>query len=341
MVSVHPAHTSFHQYRHTLNPSAAPIPTALPPIIIDPTLAPTATATPTQTIASTPMPTPTETPTPTATAPTVSPTPTATPTATMTPTLTPTVVPIPVPLGNDISYPQCGKAYPTGQDFGIVGINNGIATTTNPCLSSQLRWANGSAGTGVQAKVQLYVNTGNPGGLNTASWPKNNTDPAGNVAPNAYGTCDGSDSIACAWQYGWNRAVDDVQNKFIPTAQSAGISTDPTSYPWWLDVETANSWKDGPDSAYQSNAADLEGMVNYFQSKGIKIGIYSTNYQWGVIVKSVAAKSNLNGLNNWRPGAQDLTGAQSYCSLPPLTNNGKVIMTQYTSGSFDYNYSCI
>src|SRR5207247_1467291 len=136
------------------------------------------------------------------TTPTESPTPTATPTATptITPTETPAIVPTPTPIGNDISYPQCGKAYPTGQDFGIVGINNGIATTTNQCLSSQLNWANTSAGAGKQQKIQVYVNTGNPGGLNTPSWPKNNTDPAGNAAPNAYGTCDGSDSVACAWQ---------------------------------------------------------------------------------------------------------------------------------------------
>lgn len=101
-------------------------------------------------------------------------------------------------IGNDISYPQCGKTLPTGQGFGIVGVNGGIATTTNPCLSTELLWANLSFGTLNQTKVQLYVNTGNPGGLNTVSWPKNNTDPVGNISPNPNGTCDGSDSLACA-----------------------------------------------------------------------------------------------------------------------------------------------
>jgi hypothetical protein len=185
------------------------------------------------------------------------------------------------------------------------------------------------------------VNTGNPGGLNTASWPQNNTDPAGNVAPNPYGTCDHGDSVACAWQYGWNRAVDDVQNKFIPAAQAVNLNAEPSAYPWWLDVETTNSWKDGPDEAYQSNRAVLEAMVSYFKSRGIPIGIYSTSYQWGVIVKTVPAESVLNGLPSWLPGATDLSGAQANCALPALTSGGSVILTQYTLDIFDYDYSCI
>ena len=31
--------------------------------------------------------------------------------------------------GNDISFPQCGKTYPSGQAFGIVGVNGGKAST--------------------------------------------------------------------------------------------------------------------------------------------------------------------------------------------------------------------
>lgn len=193
-------------------------------------------------------------------------------------------------------------------------------------------------GTVNQAKVQLYVNTGNPG--LAGQWPTNNTDPAGNTAPNPYGTCDGSDSTACAWQYGWNRAVDDVQNKFIPAAQAAGVDTTPSDYPWWLDVETTNSWDSGSSDALTRNRVDLEAMVSYFQSRGIRVGIYSTNFQWGVIVGDIPSSSNLNGLSNWRPGASDIAGAQTNCSLSPLTSGGTVSLTQYTSG-FDYDYSCL
>ncbi|HVA96974.1 MAG TPA: hypothetical protein VND99_04930 [Candidatus Acidoferrales bacterium] len=267
---------------------------------------------------------------------------TLTPTPTATATPTPTTIPTPTPtitkVGNDISYPQCGNTFPTGQGFGIVGINGGIATTTNPCLSTELLWAGQSLGTANQAKVQLYVNTGNPGLLGT--WPVNNTDPLGDTSPNPYGTCDGTDSTACAWQYGWNRAVADVQQKFIPAAIAAGVDAIPSDYPWWLDVETTNSWDSGSSDALNRNRVDLEAMVTYFQSKGIVVGIYSTNFQWGTIVGSVPSNSNLNGLRNWRPGATDLSSAQSNCSLTPLTTGGFVVMTQYST-NFDYDYSCL
>jgi hypothetical protein len=314
-------------------------PTQTPTPTLDLTLTPTTTPTPTPTVDVTPTATPTPTliltvtPTPTAT-PSVSPTPTPTvdisPTATPTPTIT--------KVGNDISYPQCNNSFPSGQGFGIVGINGGIATTDNPCLSTQLLWAEQSLGTQNQAKIQLYVNTGNPG--LEGRWPGNNIDPMGNTAPNPFGTCDGSVSTACAWQYGWNRAVDDVQNKFIPAAQAAGIDSTPGDYPWWLDVETANSWDSGSSDALQRNRVDLEGMVTYLQSRGITVGIYSTSFMWATIVGDVPSNSNLNGLRNWRPGATDLAGAQANCTLTSLTSGGIIALTQFT-GSFDNDYSCL
>jgi len=244
------------------------------------------------------------------------------------------------PLGNDISYPQCSKALPARQAFGIVGVNGGLANTTNACLVKELNWAAQSVGDTTQPKVQLYVNTANPGGLNTASWPKDNTDPAGNLSPNPYGDCDGSDSLACAWQYGWNRSAEDHSQRFQPAAQSSGISSDASAYPWWLDVETINTWKSGSGFATASNDADLEGMTAYFQSVGARVGLYSTTAQWGQIAGSVSPSSNLNALANWRPGARNLSGAKSNCGLPPLTGGGYVSLTQYVSGSLDYDYSC-
>ena len=58
--------------------------------------------------------------------------------------------------GYDISYPQCGSAYPANPLFGIVGVNDGIVFSVNPCLASQIAWAGSASG-------QLYANTGNPG----------------------------------------------------------------------------------------------------------------------------------------------------------------------------------
>src|ERR1039457_2468788 len=45
------------------------------------------------------------------------------------------------PGGNDVSYPQCGVTLPSQQAFGIVGVNEGLANTTNPCLADEKAWA--------------------------------------------------------------------------------------------------------------------------------------------------------------------------------------------------------
>lgn len=251
----------------------------------------------------------------------------------------------------DISWPQCGQNLGINKrDFVIVGVNGGLATTTNPCLRDQLAWANQAKGAFMQPKLQLYVNTANPGGLNTASWPKNNTDPLGTVTNNPYGVCNGGDSLSCAWQYGWNRAAEAVQVRFKPAATAAGIKDKPEGYTWWLDVETENTWKSGSQFAYQSNVADLEGMVSYFKSLPnasprlpIDVGLYSTSYQWGQIVGSaVSSTSNLNGLASWLAGGGTRTGAIKLCYTAPLTARGKVALTQYwpAGSTLDYNFSC-
>lgn len=241
------------------------------------------------------------------------------------------------PLGIDISYPQCGKQVPKTQAFGIVGVNSGLATTTNACLKDQLIWANKSVGDTLQEKIQLYVNTANPGGLNTPSWPSSST------SQNPLGNCDGSDSLACAWQYGWNRASEDVSVRFAPAAIQAGINPSPSEYTWWLDVETINTWKTPTSSLNTlSNTTVLEGMTAYFQSVGGRVGLYSTAYQWGQIVgSSVSTNSNLTGLKNWRPGGANLSTAKQACTAAPLTTNGTVTMTQFISKNLDYDYSCI
>ncbi len=51
-----------------------------------------------------------------------------------------------IPAGNDVSYPQCGITMPTGQAFGIVAVNDGLANTTNPCLAAEIAWAQTSTG---------------------------------------------------------------------------------------------------------------------------------------------------------------------------------------------------
>lgn len=230
-------------------------------------------------------------------------------------------------LGNDVSYPQCNGSLPSGQAFGIVGVNGGVANTSNPCFSEQLFWAQMSSGATRQPKAMLYVNTANPGHA-AAIWPSNNTV-YGQQVLNPYGMCDGSEGAACAYIYGWTRAYEDATIRNV---------ANPASYKWWLDVETANSWS---DTDLAANAASLEGMTAYFTSIGARVGLYSTSYQWGIIVGDLQPESNLNGLDSWLAGARTQRGAQANCSNPPLTTSGHVTLTQFVSKNLDYDVSCI
>lgn len=247
----------------------------------------------------------------------------------------------------DISWPQCETELGVNnRSFVVVGVNGGLATNTNPCLQEQLTWAKTSPGITGFKGIELYVNTANPGGLGTPSWPSNNVDPEGDTAPNPHGTCNNGDTLACAWQYGWNRAVEAAQQRFIPAAQAAGISTIPGDYRWWLDVETENTWKEGSTFAKQSNVADLEGMMTYFKSLpstsgSVSVGLYSTNYQWNLIVGSqVTSGSNLRGRLSWLAGATGITTAGTLCKDSPLTSGGRVALVQILKDNIDYNVAC-
>jgi hypothetical protein len=232
------------------------------------------------------------------------------------------------PAGNDVSYPQCDETLPSGQAFGIVAVNDGLANTTNPCLAAEISWAQTSSGAARQPKASLYVNTANPG-RGVLDWPVNNNDPlTGQHVTDPYGACAGGNNQACAWQYGWDLADLDAQDRGVPS---------PGSYRWWLDLETINSW----ESSTQNNRADLEGMVSYFHRIGGTAGIYSTAKQWDPIVGTVPSTSPLYRLPDWIPGAKTLSQAKKNCRLAPLTGGGIVTVTQWKTPSANSDLSCL
>lgn len=250
------------------------------------------------------------------------------------------------PIGYDISWPQCNSKLPTGQAFGIVGINGGNAANTNPCLAEQLEWASQSTGEiAKQPAIQLYINTANPGEVRekAAAWPNTNTDRTGYKTPNPYGqTCDWANSLECSWQYGWDRALEAEIDRFAPAARQAGILEGAINYTWWLDVETMNTWQSGSEAALMKNVAALEGFASYFKNKNVKVGLYSTKTQWTQITGNhIGINSNLNGLDNWRPSGSNLNNAISNCGVPPLTDGGIISLTQYVQKRLDHNHSCI
>jgi hypothetical protein len=270
--------------------------------------------------------------------------------------------------GNDVSYPQCGTAFPASPAFGIVGVNGGLANDLNPCLGpspsypsyrqSELYWAaTATTGGTSQPGAGLYVNTADPGNIYSgnpvADWPTSSgaSDPYGACTTTTVTTSSGTytvgaDSPACAWQYGYNKATQDVS--WVSSAATAintqaGPNTVPGAagaYPWWLDVETVNSWQSGT-SGQAMNVADLQGMIAELRQAGVaSVGAYSTASQWGKITGGTTspASGSLSGIPDWIPGAKTLAGAKSNCRLAAFTA-GKVAVTQW-SGHPDHDYAC-
>jgi hypothetical protein len=227
--------------------------------------------------------------------------------------------------GNDISWPQCGTSYPSGQAFAIVGVNGGKASNFNSCFASEWQWAHTSAGGATQPPAQLYINTGNPGDVlaqyNVTDWPTTS------VAADPYGPCTGTwtDDRACSWEYGYERATADMN--FVGSSSGE----------WWLDIETSNSWTSDP----AKNQASLEGMVYALQQGSATVGLYSSSGSWSSIFGAVAGSSPLYSLPEWRPGARTLSKARSNCSLAPFEGDGIVEITQYVSTNLDYDHSCV
>ena len=268
--------------------------------------------------------------------------------------------------GNDVSYPQCGKTLPNSPAFGIVGLNDGLANDLNPCFGpsssypsytqSELYWAVARSTGNVtsQPLASVYVNTGDPGNMSgrtpVADWPKSGTTPYDGTCTTTTVTSRGrtytvgADSTACAWEYGHERATQDLswlskEASAIDSQRTSSVTTSPSSYPWWLDVETANSWQTGT-AGIAMNVADLQGMVTAFHTASISVvGVYSTTSQWSQIAgTTTSASGSLYGLPDWVPGASSLTGAKANCNLASFTQ-GKVVLTQWT-GTFDNDHVC-
>ena len=227
--------------------------------------------------------------------------------------------PPPTSRGYDISWPQCGSAYPSNPAFGIVGVNKGIVFSPNPCLASEITWAGGSA-------AQLYANTGNPGPALSSHWPKGQTSPR---------FCDPAhpDTADCAFDYGYNAAADSYADA-VAAFNALGLATSPAATTWWLDVETSNSWR----SDTTLNEAALQGEAWYFTSiaQVAKLGIYSTGYQWGVIT---GGSSAFGAYASWIAGVGNLQNAQSHCVGSGFTGGG-IALAQYASNGFDADLVC-
>jgi len=245
-------------------------------------------------------------------------------------------------VGHDVSYPQCAGSGSTGTTagslsgaFGIVGVTNGLPFSASPCWAAEYAWAAGRS-----YRAGLYANTANPAPRSSHYWPVSDArDPA--LCANSASTTD----PGCAYDYGWHAAASALATAQVTVPTAATL-------PWWLDVESANSWN-GNGTA---NAADLQGAVDLLRSKGVaRVGLYSTAYQWRAITGGYAASSaatyraawrsaftpryRLETLPLWIATTGDLAAAKAACST--TFTGAPAQLVQYVDGSgIDANYVC-
>ncbi|MBV9596786.1 MAG: hypothetical protein JOZ87_07975 [Chloroflexi bacterium] len=245
------------------------------------------------------------------------------------PVSAPGALSVPVPVinlqdGYDVSFPQCGESLPGTFAFTILGVNDGRAFDFNPCLTTLMNWALNSAPPAAtrQPRVSFYLNTDNPGPNDPGQhWPT-----AGLSQPRA---CDGSGSLDCAYDYGW----------YAAQAALTRAGGQATSAPWWLDVETTNTWSDD----VTNNAAVLQGAAGLLKAAGVaSIGVYSSPRQWGQITGATTADSTINqpfaSLYNWLARAHSADEAPTLCSR--TFTGGRVKLVQYPLNGFDADYAC-
>jgi hypothetical protein len=233
----------------------------------------------------------------------------------------------PQQIAYDVSYPQCGRELPDAFAFAIVGVNGGRVYAANPCLGagdrpSLLAWAGPGA--------QLYANTGNPGPRLSRFWPVGQSSPR---------VCsdDDPDSRSCAYVYGWNAAADSYATALAAYVSLGWADEDATRTPvdnvWWLDVETANSWRTDP----ALNVAALRGAVDFLESMDVEsVGFYSAPRMWQSITGGTDAFADHP---SWVAGASTLQQALAVCRGDGFTG-GPVTMAQFFLDGFDANITC-
>ena len=185
--------------------------------------------------------------------------------------------------------------------------SDGLAYSDNPCLASEYAWA-----AAAPRPAGFYMNTADPGSGST-HW----------TTPGPQSCSGGSDDLGCAYNYGWNAA----DHAF----SYASAQTNGATKAWWLDIETANTWSTNT----AANNADIQGMVDYFHSKALTVGVYSTRSQWTQITGGLSL-----AVPNWLAGASSASQASSWCSTALSITGGQVSLVQYPAGSFDGDVAC-
>jgi hypothetical protein len=212
-------------------------------------------------------------------------------------------------FGLDISWPQCKVGIPSpdsGRTLTVIGVTGGRAFTRNPCFANEYTWSlqQGHA-------PSFYINL---------NYPARATASHGQSGP--AGKCPSSGAACQAFNYGYNAAQDAV-------AYARSISA--RSSTWWLDIEMANYWSKDPTL----NARVIRGAINYFQSHGLTVGIYSIAPMWREIAGSFSP-----GLPIWVAQSESWVPALAYCASTYAFAGGTAVMVQSWNGTFDVDFGC-
>jgi len=251
--------------------------------------------------------------------------------------------PPPGSVGHDVSYPQCttaGSSSTTvtslGGAFGIVGVTNGLPWSANSCLGSESGWA-----LGLPDQPALYTNTANPAPHSSFFWPT-----SGSRAPALCMDSTSTTDPGCAYDYGWHAAQNALSTAEAPVTGAATL-------PWWLDVETGNSW----NGSGSSNTADLQGFADYLRSQGVpSVGIYSSASSWSAITGGYTVGNAASYQSQWASefapayplaqspiwvaGAGSAGQASSTCGAPAFTGTSPSL-AQYRDGTgYDADLVC-
>jgi hypothetical protein len=210
-------------------------------------------------------------------------------------------------FGHDISWPQCGDAYPkTGYGYAVIGVTHGHPFSESECLADQWAWAvrNGSGGA-------LYVNlasavTGEPAAM---------SGPAG--------TCAITD-LPC-------QAYNASANNVLTALDAAKRNGAGAARMWWLDVEVGNKWSPLKDL----NALVVKAAAETLVKAGKRVGVYSTPGMW----RRITGDAQL-GLPVWVAGAPTDAAATTWCNADHAFNGGQVWLVQSLPVQFDHNWAC-
>ncbi len=205
-------------------------------------------------------------------------------------------------VGYDISWPQCSGPFPAPSALAIVGINDGMAFTGNPCFAQEAAWAGLS--------LSVYVNLNAPDPANPSQFA---SGPAG-VCPPGAAACD-------SFNYGYNTATD-----ALGRVKLAGYAPRDV----WLDIETGNVWS--PDTGLNDQV--IAGAITALRKAGATPGIYSTAYQFNLIAGAFNPSTA-----EWLATGVGLTAPSPGCATPSFTG-GRVTLVQGSLGPFDGNFAC-